>query len=258
MIKGDVHKLIDWLNLNDIDNWQIATSRNKQDNSLVFARDMNQPREQEINRMVQIMSLSENTLLYVMGKQTGHTSATGNFCETWQNVCEETKQAITGVTPTVAGFDQNSIQKMVNDAVEKERLRWELDSLKQKQNDFENEKKEFARQQEGVIGTLVKTAYPYLRGIIGNSASVAVGSLPAEQVQEQNIPDAEDQEQGEQQDEQAQRLGQALLKYRQFDPDYIDVLCKLIDVATSGQPLTFMNGMVKLSYDQIKEQILSM
>lgn len=289
MIRGSIENLIKWLDLNEIETWEISASRSKQDNQKVFERKDDEPRDAGIARMREVLDLSDNTILYVTGRKKNQGGTTGLYMETWTNRHEQpvvNSQAIGAIPAVQQGVDQNTVNDMVNRAVmvavEQEHNKWRLADLERREKELADAKKEFEKSQAGLIGTAIKMGGPWLQQIASAFAprpAVAIGAVPSDYQQatqqpviephaDKQIKEADPESEVEQKvaapeslDEltaEEQALNEALNRYAEFDPEYCQVLLKFINAVVSGRTINLMNGLVQLDYKTVKDNIMQL
>ncbi len=259
MIKQGVENLINWLNINNIQYWTISSSRGDNKNNFVFRMNKEIPREKEIERMREILDMSENSILYVQGYLDG-AGKTGNFAETWQNTNGQPVTQI-GATPQSSPID---IDEKIRIAVEKVRLEYDRKDFENKMKDFKDEQKEFKAEKEGVIGLLVQKAAPVLNQFLqkkhlANVAGVEDEPIEVEPIRAKRVEEQEPNQNEEQapfSNDEAECLNALMIRYKAVDPDFIQLIEKFVEFAESGEQLSIMNGMLKLDYKQIKDMIL--
>lgn len=267
MIRGDINNLIKWLDLNEIDTWTVSTSRSKQDNQIVFERKESEPRDASIARMIEVLNLSDNTILYIQGRLAGQKGYVGLYNETWCNKHEDTNAVPMGAVPAPQSIDSHSVQEMINNAVatavEHERMIWKQQDLERREKELKDELREFKKHEMSAIGTAIKMAGPFLQPIMQafapKTANVAIGNVPetvADNPPATEIPDVTQPDDELSADEI--ELNEALNRFAEFDPDYAKVLIKLINACTSGKEVSLMGGVVKLDYNTLKQYIMEL
>ena len=271
MINGGIDKVIEWLNLNNIDTWAISTSKDRAASNYVFRSREGVPVADEQVRMRETLALSSNNHLYIYGK-AGSKGNSANFSEEFSNNVQNHIQQPMSVNG-IAGYDQSSIATMVANAVEKERMAWERKELDREREEVRQAKKEYEEQQSSVLGLLIQKAAPFVQSIMGvQQPSLAVGSV-ADEVKAEPIKarraeptHTEDVEQETEEvtevsedvftDEESDELFAIVERWKNADPQYLSVITRIVEFAESGEPISVAGGLVKLNYEQIKEMIL--
>lgn len=268
MIKPGVDNLIKWLQLNKIQYWYLSTTNGSgQDNTRIFVSDPDQSIESEMERMRQTLELCDNVMIYVFGK-TNKDSKVGNYQERWTNGSAEAMpgkpaNAVYG-TPTF--ISREELDDRINEAVARERYRVEREAFESEREQFRCEKKEFDDIKNSAIGIAVEKIAPFIGNIIagfggGNRIAVAGTNQPimATPVEPQQLPAVEQQAAAEEllpfTVEEQERITAILEAYKNYDPEYLDVLDKFVKLAVSGKGISI--GMINLSYADVKQFILS-
>lgn len=272
MINGGIDKVIEWLNLNNIDTWAISTSKDRAASNYVFRSREGVPVADEQVRMRETLALSSNNHLYIYGK-AGSKGNSANFSEEFSNNVQSQHIQQPMAMNSIAGYDQTSIETMVANAVERERMNWERKELDREREEVRQAKKEYEEQQSSVLGLLIQKAAPFVQSIMGvQQPSLAVGSVAnevtAEPIKarraEPTYTDDVEQETEEDvevseevfTDEESDELFSIVERWKNVDPDYITVIRRIVEFAESGEPIEVAGGLVKLNYEQIKGMIL--
>ena len=268
MINGGIDKVIEWLNLNNIDTWAISTSKDRATSNYVFRSREGVPVADEQVRMRETLALSFNSHLYIYGK-AGTKGNSANFSEEFSNNVQpqhiQQPMAMNGI----AGYYQQSIETMVANAVERERMNWEHKELDREREEVRQAKKEYEEQQSSVLGLLIKKAAPFVQSIMGvQQPSLAVGSVaneitakPIKARRAEPIPVEETEEDAEVSeevftDEESDELFTIIERWKNADSNYLQVISRIVKFAESGEPISVAGGLVQLNYEQIKEMIL--
>lgn len=263
MINGGIDKVIEWLNLNHIDTWAISTSKDRAASQYVFRSQEGIPVADEQVRMKETLALSSNPHLYIYGK-AGSKGNSANFSEEFSNNVQ-TQQ--TQQTMAISGYDQTSIETMVANAVERERMAWERKELDREREEVRQAKKEYEEQQSSVLGLLIQKAAPFVQSIMGvQQPSLAVGSvekeITAEPIKARRAEPVEETEEDVEvseevfTDKESDELFAIIERWKNADENYLQVITRIVEFAESGEPISVAGGLVKLNYEQIKEMIL--
>ena len=296
MITGGIDKVVEWLKLNNIIQWSLCTNAQTQANNKIFESNIEYRFEDEIERMKQVVALSQNPMLYINAKQNTAKSI-NNYTETWRNM-PEASQGITGcgtqgIGAIPAGYmSPEEVDRRIETRLAEERYKRDREDFERERKEFRQEKREFDRFKNGAIGTLLEKAMPYLGGVLGiqplaegfkNVAGVGGTAEPSEEIDDIPARRAEDAQAAEQEvpaaapaapaapvapaapqapavpdaftDEEADKLYVIMKRYKDFDPDYLQVIEKFVEIATKGEGVNVM-GTFKLTYEQIKDYIL--
>lgn len=266
MIKPGIDNLIKWIQINGIQTWYISTTaQSGQDNTRIFVSNPEQTLETELERMRQVLELSDNNLLYICGKAKAD-SKVGNFMERWRNGGEDAAAAAIGnpqytAQPShgIGWISREELDEKINDAVSRERFSQEREQFNREREAFERERKEYQDSQNGLLALAVNKAAPFISGLFNGGQHIGVAGTPhpvTAQPIHAAVPAAEEQiaEEAAFTDEEAARIETLIEQYKAFDPDYLTVLDKFIGMAVSGKVISV--GMIKLSYNDVKDFIL--
>ena len=266
MIQGGIDKVIEWLDSNGIESWSVSTSKDKQTNNYIFKSNDEASVKDEQARMIHVLSLSSNPNLFIFGKKKG-ASNSANYCEMFSNN-NTTVFSETSPTSAIGMVNQDTINTMVANAVERERMSWERKELDREREEVRAMRKEYEEQTASVVGLLIKKAAPIIQSVMGVAPQVAIGSVEKEisaepirvrktepvEVQEERVEEIEEQEVFS--DEESDELFSIVERWKNVDPDYITVIRRIVEFAESGEPIEVAGGLVKLNYEQIKGMIL--
>lgn len=257
MIKGDINNVIAWLDINGIQQWTVYSGNGASGQGKLFESDIEKTRESEIDRFRQVMALSDNSRVRIDGK-VNPKQQTGKFEEFWANVSAPVAQTI-GSAPAM---DADYIDKKIAAAVQENELRWREKELSKRESTLAEAEKEFKRNQEGIVGILIEKAAPFISQLMPRAAVAGVESptpvapIPVKTMPAESDATMEAEEPEVFTEEESDRLFSAMARYKEADPEFIDVLEGLVDFVCSGQPIAIMGGAVKIDYTQVKDIIL--
>ena len=258
MIKGDINNVLQWLEMNAIQQWTIFQGSGANGQGKIFESNIEMSMESEIERFRQVMALSENALVKIVGKVNPKQN-TGVFVETWTNSSPAQSHSMSiGSTPM---YDADFIDSKIKAAVAEERMLWREKELVKRENSLAEAEKEFKRNQEGIVGILIEKAAPFISqfmpraAVAGVESPTTVAPIP---VKTMNVHEAIEEISEEESeiftDEEADRLMAAMARFKEADADYLEVLEKIVEIA-SGKPVSVMN--IHLDYNTIKGYILN-
>lgn len=257
MIKGDINNVLQWLEMNAIQQWTIFQGSGANGQGKIFESNIEMSMESEIERFRQVMALSENALVKIVGKVNPKQN-TGVFVETWTNSSPAQSHSMSiGSTPA---YDADYIDSKIKAAVAEERMLWREKELVKRENNLAEAEKEFKRNQEGIVGILIEKAAPFISQLMPRAAVAGVESptpvapIPVKTMTDEAIEDAREEEPEIFTDEEADRLMTAMARFKEVDADYLTVLEKIVEIA-SGKTVSVMN--IHLDYKTIKGYILN-
>lgn len=255
MIKGDINNVIAWLDINGIQQWTVYSGNGASGQGKLFESDIEKTRESEIDRFRQVMALSDNSRVRIDGKVNPKQN-TGKFEEFWANVSAPVAQTI-GSAPAM---DADYIDKKIAAAVQENELRWREKELSKRESTLAEAEKEFKRNQEGIVGILIEKAAPFISQLMPRAAVAGVESptpvapIPVKTIPAESDATMEAEEAEVFTEEESDRLFSAMARYKDADPEYLEVLEGLVDFVCSGQPLSVFGA--KIDYPMVKNVIL--
>jgi len=261
-IKGGIQELIQILNDCNARAWKLVYDDEKPTNATVFISDVTRPREDEIERMKRILAATSISRCFVIIDSLDKSEKDKNnqIKYEFSNVEDVTPRGsisgfgqTIGATPT--GLTREDVDRMIADAKKEVLMDYKLESLEQREKELREERKEFEASQQKVGAVIVNALAPYLQPLfeaIKPARHLSVAGIdnapePQDSQQEENEPEEEQEEQNQEEDadttasHDAQRLADALRRFQTWDDEYIDVICKLVDLITSGNPIAGMN-----------------
>lgn len=249
MIKGDINNVIAWLDINGIQQWTVYSGTGASGQGKLFESDIEKTRESEIERFRQVMALSDNSRVRIDGKVNPKQN-TGKFEEFWANVSAPVAQTI-GSAPAM---DADYIDKKIAAAVQENELRWREKELSKRESTLAEAEKEFKRNQEGIVGILIEKAAPFISQLMPRAAVAGVESptpVAPIPVKTMNVSKEEPEIFT---DEEADRLMAAMARYKEADPEYLEVLESFVNLVCSGEPFSVFGA--KIDYQMVKNVIL--
>ena len=259
MIKGDINNVLQWLDMNGIQQWTIFQGSGANGQGKIFESNIEMSIESEIERFRQVMALSENALVKIVGKVNPKQN-TGVFVETWTNSSPAQSHSMSiGSAPM---YDADFIDSKIKAAVAEERMLWREKELVKRENSLAEAEKEFKRNQEGIVGILIEKAAPFISHLMPQAAVAGVESptpvapIPVKTMTVDGaIEEAREEEEPEIfTDEEADRLMAAMARFKEADSEYLEVLEGLVNFVCSGEPLSVFG--MKIDYNMVKNVIL--
>ena len=155
MIKGNIDNVIAWLDINGIQQWTAYSGAGASGQGKLFESDIEKTRESEIDRFRQVMALSDNSRVRIVGK-VNPKQQTGIFEEFWANVSAPSAQTI-GSAPAM---DADYIDKKIAAAVQENELRWREKELSKRETSLAEAEKEFKKAKtKNVFAFFVEIVY---------------------------------------------------------------------------------------------------
>lgn len=248
---GDIQA---WMQDNGIIRWNISRTQEKQDNNNVFVYDKDKSADE--NKLICERALDRfaGDVLYLVGWRTGE-ARTGGFSATIlydkQGAQTDARQAQVsgfGLYGIDGEFDRNGLITDITNRVRNEYDRLEIQRL-QKQLDDErkqlrDEQREFEKEKIGTIGILVDKFAPYIKAVASKHFDLPkVAGLDSEgDVQAARIRAAQQEQQTQEQtaeenvftDEEAEELFMLLERFKKVEPDYLQLIKTVVEMAERG------------------------
>ena len=229
---ANVEKVIEWLDVNGLEHWQVSTTAS--DNSKIFETQDDETKEDKISRFRRIMEFCHGNRFVIVAGKNGKTGR-GLFKEEFKNLPEGSRLApgqdtISG-TPQHPGLGFVAIGELDRRLAE-ERTRI-LQDVKIERLEAElKEANEELRQKDTAFTRTLEKVEPYLGTILGNTIGKMIPQAPmvgvaglenestdsSRTVSDENLSDEE-------------RLSLALQRWNAVEPDMIRIIETLADMA---------------------------
>ena len=234
----NVEDVIRWLELNELEWWTVSLT--KDDNSKIFDSLDDETLEKRKQRFRDTMRLNISNRLVIKAK-ANKSAGRGMFQEEFQNNQGSNLPATQSAVGAITGITPDEVEKRIQDALAKDRQERELKELKEENQQLQKALKEvdtagtrFMQKLEPYIGMIASS---FVNKILPAQPAVTMGMvehIPADEIIEDNENDTEMNDQEPTQE--ATRIERALIKWSQADPDYIDLLEAIADLAERKDP----------------------
>ena len=218
---SNVEDVISWLGLQSLDYWTV--SLNNDDNTKVFESIEDETLEGRRARFRETMRLSTGNRFIIRAKRNKN-DARGMFKEEFTN---NPAPAINPAQNAVSGISELEVEKRINEALSKaarERelkdMQVELDDLKLQVKEYDSVTNRFIQKLEPVIGMIAQSV---IGKFIPQAPAISVAGLDRNMNQETNETNKMEE----------QRIENALIKWANADPEYIALLEKIAEIATT-------------------------
>lgn len=249
----NVEDVIRWLELNELEWWTVSLT--KDDNSKVFDSLDDETLEKRKQRFRDTMRLAIGNRFVIKAK-TNKSAGRGMFQEEFQNNQGSNLPASQSAVGTVTGITPDEVEKRIQDALAKAEREREFNDLKKQNSELQKALKEvdtvgtrFMQKLEPYIGMLASS---FVNKIMPAQPTVAMGMVEhipdTDEIIKENENDTEmnEQEQTQEAIQEANRIETALIKWSQADPDYIDLLEAIAELAASKDNMyTMAKGFIK-------------
>lgn len=231
-----------WMQDNSIKRWVISRTQEKQDNNNVFVYDKDKNEAENLLICERALKRFSGDVLYLTGWRT-MDSKTGGFSAT---ICYDRPQEARRQEPAagLGAIDietiKSDIRREVQNEFDKERLNIERKELEQLKKSLQDERKEFERKQDGVIGALVHYFTPVVQQLAGKLAptlqkgTVLAGLDANEDIEVAKIKAQEQNEEAENPftDEEAEEMLSLMIQFQKAEPDnWLILLRKMVQLA---------------------------
>jgi hypothetical protein len=237
---GNVENVIKWLQVNDLNYWRVKVKEG--DNATVFETTEGKTFDDNVSNFRRVMDLSQGNRYFITANSLKAQSK-GNYFEEFKNL--ETQTSAIGSTQqqVSVGVAPEEVDRRVADAVERA-----MDKLEMKRIKEENaELQKIVREADNTMSRIMKKVEPYIGTVVGSLVGKFIPQAPQlgiagiediDQVEDETVQTmrASSQNEPEMQNQQA-RLQTALEKWSKADPDFIDIIETVSNMAATGNPM---------------------
>jgi len=237
---NNVTNVSDWLRLNELKSWEVRTKDG--DNAVVFRTSKDATDETNMSNFMRNMELSRGGryVIYACGDDLGSTKK-GRFREEFENLDNVHSQI--GNAPIMGTIPDGYISRdEVNSILEKERLNLKLERIKTEVEDLREENRRLNEPIKKFMANISPIIAPVVSGLLGkitpSTAQIGtVGGKFNDDFHDDEITNEDDM-----------RLRNALEAWSNSDSDFILLIEKISNMASSSNPF----------YGQAKEMLLKM
>jgi hypothetical protein len=237
---ANVEDVIRWLELQELEFWTVSLTKDE-GNTKVFDWKEEETLESRKQRFRDTMRLSQGGRYYIKAKRN-KTDGRGIFLEEFSNM--PNNQPAQQATIGSIGIAPDEVERRISEALEKAERQREMKELKEQNQELLKAIKEsdsvsnrFMQKLEPFIGMIVPALVNKL--IPGQQLpAVSIASVESNYSEETN--DMEENNQNE------QRIETALIKWSNADPDFVELLEAIAEMAASGdQTYKMAKGFLK-------------
>jgi hypothetical protein len=241
----DPNAVCSFARLNDIKRFSIKCKEGA--NTLVF-KSAGEPLESELKRFLDIMALSQGGRYIFEGStSTDEKSQMGKFYEEFSNLgttAQTAQVAGVGASQVSQGVSPEQVEKMIAEAVERERTANELRTLKQEISELKQENKDLQSPMRDLINRVAPLAAPVIQGLVNKfSPAVGIAGNNQQSVNAEFTPvdaDGSTEDQQELTADEANRLNNAITKFAAVEPDFIEMIEVIAEMANTQDPMYTM------------------
>lgn len=244
----NVDDTVEFLRLNNIEYWVVQLKDT--DNSRVFESDDTKSFEDNVSLFRRVMDISKGSRYIIKGSYKKEDKR-GKFSEEFRNLSNEPAANVSGIPQQM---DQASIEGIVNKRVEERfaamKAQEELETLRKERDEYKRE----AERRAGIPEKLMENLTPYvgtlaqffISKLMPGGAPIAMAGIEQNNVQPSNNESEMEEKEIILTDEQSERLENALQKWGNADPEFLEYIEAFALFASSGKKVMNMDyNMVK-------------
>lgn len=192
--------------------------------------------EENLKYTENCLNYSKGARLYIRGWRSDNGTTSPAYAEIQfggdeqQGISMQAIQQMIGATQAQPSFNKEQLMKDIRQQVENEFERKELERQKK---EIEEERKELAEQRNSALGLLANYLAPVAQALAGKISApitgiqTAGGTVEADAIKPAAEPEAEDPFS----DEEAEELEQLLVRLKSAEPEYMQLLRRVVELA---------------------------
>jgi len=246
----NVDDAVKFLEFNNLEYWRVKVKDS--DNAYIFESDETKTFSDNVSNFRRVMDICTGSRFFLQAAPKKGV-ARGNFYEEFKNISGNSTILEKSDTPQVQGVPLDEVERRISAAIEGLKTQQRLESL-----ELENkELKQDIKDMQTPINRMITKVEPYIGTILAQIVKKVIPSAPAIQMagivdESQNNDQDADFTQSEQENNQNSssdneiRLVNALQKWEQADPDFIDLIEVVANLASTQDPrYTWAKNMLK-------------
>lgn len=242
---ANVKDVIAWIRQNDIKFWDVKTRDDS--NSYIFKVGDDETFENALTRFSSVMELSQGGKFFIVGRQDINAKK-GYFREEFANLANQ--PGVGFIQPSAQiGMSAEDVQQKINEALAAERNRIKMEQLETEIKELRAENKNLLTPKEEFFRKAIPLVQPLLAGFVGRMfPAVAIQGIEETQGSEQHTQTQEKtnemeatetktNEEMELSEADSERLFVSIQKWSAADPDFLNMIEKVADLAASKNPM---------------------
>ena len=229
-----------WIEDNKLQRYVFRLGRGEtRENNYIFQYDQDASPEANMAMLEKRLDAHAGTHLYGCGFRNASATSGGIVCEVEYGQDEDTfKQYFEKLYPGVGRplqhqVDPDELERRITEKVE---TRFKLEKMEQERKDFEKEKKEFEAEKQSAIGAIIQYFAPVAQAFLQQKglAKVAGADVAAEKIVPVSEEEKEETAGPELPDDEAQKAYALLLRFREVEPRYLELIESVVTMAENG------------------------
>lgn len=243
---ANVKDVIAWIRQNDIKFWDVKTRDDS--NSYIFKVGDDETFENAITRFTSVMELSQGGKFFIVGRQDVNAKK-GYFREEFANLSGQNSIGSSQQPIQQIGMSAEDVQQKINEALAAERNRIKMEQLETEIKELRAENKNLLTPKEEFFRKAIPLVQPLLAGFVGRMfPAVAIQGIeetqereqhsqPHEKTNEMEATENKTNEEMELSEADSERLFLSIQKWSAADPDFLNMIEKVADLAASKNPM---------------------
>ena len=254
MKTSNIEDVIKWMEINGIEFWKVSNSRSDKNGIIFYAEDDEENYLDKLKRFRDFMAVALPGEYYVSGRPKKKQTV---GIHEYRLIVTDDKNANIPAMNGIAQIPSDYISKseiagMVTEAIEKERTKMEMETLRRRNSELEKENKELDNPFNRILGRFEPMIGMIMNNYLPKPKQIALGTVePVIDQPEDTQENTPDEFTEDMQTEMNQRVQNAILKWYDADSEFIETLEFIADFASGEKVLSAL----PMDYKTIKSYL---
>ena len=242
---ANVNDVVEFLKLNSLEYWRVKSKDT--DNAYIFEADENKVFADNVSTFRRVMDVCSGSRFFLQAAPKKGVSR-GNFADEFKNISETPGVKEVPGLPQIQGVPQDEVDRRINDAINGLKTSMRMEALEAENKELKQDIKDL----QTPINRVITKIEPYIGNLLATVVSKIIPSAPA--IQMAGIEHVEDSEQNTEHETQnaehetqntehetenpdQERLMKALEMWAAADPEFIDLIEAVANMAATKDPM---------------------
>lgn len=231
----------EWIEDNKLQRYTFRASRSQdgqRQNDTIFAYCSDDTPEDNLRLCEKRLQNASGCHLYGTGFRSANAN-TGGVCVEVQYSGAQMQPAYGGVGSALP-IDEDSIKDKIRREL---KMEMELETLKRREKEIQEKEKAYEEEKSSVVGQVISYLAPYIAQVAGAKRMAAVAGAGGPVVADRIVPQDQEEETADPNDfpdEEASEVYELIKRFRKIEPDYLEMLRSVVDMAERGDQMYAM------------------
>ncbi len=227
MAQGNFDNAIEMIRINELENFEIYTGKENASTAL-FKSNPERDLDSNIEQARSIMRSCHGDY-FTLVSWRGNNKTVNKFRFVFDNLIHTSVGSSSGTaTPATVGVPSELVDQQIQAAIDRLQLDYERKDIDRRENDLRDRERDFERNRDSVLGRIMNV----VGGVINQYPQLAVAGIP----EGDDAPSEATTLAAEPTDDATAHLEQLLSRWAEVDPDWLQLLEKIVNMATSQDP----------------------